>query len=128
MKSNLYIIIIISVITFTVFGFLDSFLFGILLNTGILQFLENRGLNIHYSDISVGAISASLALLISHYIKHQNSKIFEKVIEHPLLDVMGIMLGTSLYIVVMIIYNKTKQNKLVKNIESKSNVIEKDLK
>ena len=101
-KSNaIYQLIIISLCTFVVFGFIDALFFGIYLSEGASKFFEKLGLNDDNSDIMVGALSASTAIIASTYIKKVNHKIFGEIIEHPLLDVAGIILGTYLYIVII---------------------------
>jgi len=101
-KSNyIYQLILISLCTFIVFGFIDALFFGIYLSDGAANLFEKIGLNADNSDIMVGALSASTAIIASTYIKKVNHRIFGEIIEHPLLDVAGILLGTYLYIVIV---------------------------
>jgi len=101
-KSNtIYQLIIISLCTFIVFGFIDALFFGIYLSDGAANFFEKIGLNSDDSDIMVGALSASTAIVASTYIKKVNHRIFGEIIENLLLDVAGIILDTYLYIVII---------------------------
>ena len=54
----------------------------------------------------VGAVSSSVAIIISTYIKNYNKKKFGELIEHPIFDIIGIILGTYLYILVVREYKK----------------------
>lgn len=94
-------IILISVITFIVFGFCDSLFFGIFLNDGLAKLFNKIGLRPNNSDIMVGSLASSVAIFISSYIKNYNKKIFGEVIDNPIIDIAGIIIGTYLYIVIV---------------------------
>jgi hypothetical protein len=109
MKHTIYKLVIISLLTFVVFGFIDSLFFGIYLSEGFSIFFEKIGLNQDNSDIMVGALSASTAIVASSYIEKINKKLFGEIIEHPLLDIAGIIFGTYLYIIVIKKYDVLKK-------------------
>ena len=109
MKHTIYKLVIISLFTFIVFGFIDSLFFGIYLSEGVSTFFEKIGLNQDNSDIMVGALSASTAIVVSSYIEKINKKLFGEIIENPLLDIAGILVGTYFYIVVIKKYDILKK-------------------
>ena len=109
MKKTIYKLVIISLFTFVVFGFIDSLFFGIYLSEGASNFFEKIGLNQNNSDIMVGALSASTAIVVSSYIEKINKRIFGEIIDHPLLDIAGILFGTYLYIAVIKKYDILKK-------------------
>jgi hypothetical protein len=109
MKHTIYKLIVISLFTFIVFGFIDSLFFGIYLSEGASAFFEKIGLSQDNSYIMVGALSASTAIVVSSYIEKINKKLFGEIIEHPLLDIAGIILGTYFYIVVIKKYDILKK-------------------
>ena len=99
--KNIHIqILLLSVTTFILFGFTDALFFGIFLNEGLSTITANN------SDIMVGALSASVALVMTTYIKKYNKQLFGELIEHPALDIFGILVGTYLYILVVREYRK----------------------
>jgi hypothetical protein len=99
-------ILIISITTFLIFGFIDSLFFGIFLNDGLANIFSKIGITSNNSDIMVGSLSASLAIIISSYIKNYSKNVFGELIEHPALDIIGIILGTYLYVVLVREYRK----------------------
>lgn len=109
MKHTIYKLVIVSLLTFIVFGFIDSLFFGIYLSEGFSTFFEKIGLNQDNSDIMVGALSASTAIVVSSYVEKINKKLFGEIIEHPLLDIAGIIVGTYLYIIVIKKYDILKK-------------------
>jgi hypothetical protein len=109
MKNNIYKLVIISLFTFIVFGFIDSLFFGIYLSEGASTFFEKIGLNQDNSDIMVGALSASTAIIVSSYIEKVNKKLFGEIIENPLLDIAGILFGTYFYIIIIKKYDVLKK-------------------
>jgi hypothetical protein len=94
-------ILLVSVITFIVFGFFDSLFFGIFLNEGLAKLFNKIGLRPNNSDIMVGSLASSVAIFVSTYIKNYNKKVFGEIIEHPIVDIAGIIIGTYLYIVIV---------------------------
>jgi hypothetical protein len=109
MKHTIYKLIVISLFTFIVFGFIDSLFFGIYLSDGVSTFFEKIGLNQDNSDIMVGALSASTAIIVSSYVEKLNKKLFGEIIKNPLLDIAGILIGTYFYIVVIKKYDVLKK-------------------
>ena len=109
MKHEIYKLVIISLFTFIVFGFIDSLFFGIYLNDGTSTFFEKIGLNQDNSDIMVGALSTSTAVIMSSYIEKINKKLFGEIIKNPLLDIAGIITGTYFYIIIIRKYDILKK-------------------
>jgi uncharacterized membrane protein len=101
-------ILIVSITTFIIYGFIDSLIFGVFLNEGLAAFFNKIGLRPDNSDVMVGALSSSVAIVISTYIKNYNKKIFGKLLEHPALDIIGVILGTYLYVIIVREYRKVK--------------------
>jgi hypothetical protein len=108
MKNIHFQILLVSITTFILFGFTDSLFFGIFLNEGMSSVFEKIGLTANNSDVMVGALSASVALVVATYIKKYNKQLFGELIEHPALDILGILVGTYLYIMVVREYRKLK--------------------
>ena len=108
MKNMHFQILLVSITTFILFGFTDSLFFGIFLNEGMSSVFEKIGLTANNSDVMVGALSASVALVVATYIKKYNKQLFGELIEHPALDILGILVGTYLYIMVVREYRKLK--------------------
>ena len=109
MKHEIYKLVIISLFTFIIFGFIDSLFFGIYLNYGTSTFFEKIGLNQDNSDIMVGALSTSTAVIMSSYIEKINKKLFGEIIKNPLLDIAGIIIGTYFYIIIIRKYDVLKK-------------------
>ena len=109
MKHEIYKLVIISLFTFIVFGFIDSLFFGIYLNDGTSTFFEKIGLNQDNSDIMVSALSTSTAVVMSSYIEKINKKLFGEIIKNPLLDIAGIITGTYFYIIIIRKYDVLKK-------------------
>jgi len=99
MNTTFLKLILVSLLTFIVYGFIDSLFFGIYLNDGLAKYFEKIGLNKNNSDVIVGALSSSTAIIISSYIEKINKKIFGELVKNPLLDVAGVIVGSYLYIV-----------------------------
>ncbi len=99
-------ILLVSITTFILFGFADALFFGIFLNEGIPSIFEKIGLTANNSYVMVGALSASIALVVATYIKKYNKQLFEELIEHPALDILGILVGAYIYILVIREYRK----------------------
>ena len=107
--KNIHIqILLMSIVTFIIYGFIDSLFFGIFLNEGLAQIFNKIGLRPNNSDIMVGALSSSVAIVISTYIKNYNKNIFGELMEHPVFNIIGVILGTYLYVVVYREYRKIK--------------------
>ena len=107
--KNIHIqILLTSIVTFIIYGFIDSLFFGIFLNEGLAQIFNKIGLRPNNSDIMVGALSSSVAIVISTYIKNYNKNIFGELMEHPVFNIIGVILGTYLYVVVYREYRKIK--------------------
>jgi len=101
-------ILIVSITTFIIYGFIDSLMFGVLLDEGLAKVFNKIGLRPDNSDVMVGALSSSVAIVISTYIKNYNKKIFGDLLEHPALDIIGVILGTYLYVTIVREYRKVK--------------------
>ena len=99
-------ILLVSITTFLIYGFIDSLFFGLFLDEGLATVFTKLGIRRDNSDIIVGSLSSSLAIIISTYIKKYNKQLFGELIEHPALDITGILVGTFLYIVLIREYRK----------------------
>ena len=109
--KNIHIqILLTSIVTFIIYGFIDSRFFGIFLHEGLAQIFNKIGLRPDNSDIMVGALSSSVAVVISTYIKNYNKNIFGELLEHPVFDIIGVILGTYLYVVVAREYRQIKSH------------------
>jgi hypothetical protein len=111
---NNFKIYFISILNFVIFGITDASLFlGV--ESGFVKILKNISFfDDNMIQMTVGAISASIAIFISSFINIYLHKHF-KIIEHPLLDVFGILFGTFIVILIYYIFSYHITNKKLKS-------------
>ncbi len=101
-------IILISLISTILFGIIDSLIFLIGEETLQKKFNSIKFFDETMSEILTGGISAAIALFIASFIRirlHQSYKI----LDHPLIDAIGIISGTLLVIIFYYLYKKIKK-------------------
>ena len=96
-------LLLLSLVSTIVFGILDSFFFLFFEETLQNKIKKLMHISLDIAEIIVGALSASVAIFISSYIK---ISLKEEVylIDHPLLDVTGILIGTLVVTVSYLFY------------------------
>ena len=94
--------ILFGLITSAVFGSIDA-LFFLTAEQELNAFLKNKGIPLNLIPLIVGALSASISIFIASYIEHYMGKKFI-IIKHPLLDAIGIIIGTLLISIGYIAY------------------------
>ena len=110
--------ILLSLTGATVFGILDAAFF-LIAEVSVQNWIEN---NFPYFDQNMaelvsGAVSASVALFLATIIKRQLSTGYD-LMEHPLLDVVGIFLGTLLVILFYVLLrSKVKRSQRIKQVK-----------
>ena len=83
------------------------------------KFLKNEGMDLNSAGLLVGGISAATSIFFLSVIEEFVSSYID-IISHPLLDSIGIIIGT---IVVIIVYNNFLKDKNHSVQENKSNKI-----
>lgn len=108
-------IIIISLLTTIIFGFVDATFFFIGSETIQSYLIKIPILTYNMAEVLTGAISASFAIFISTFIGLKIKKKY-KIIESPFIDASGIMIGTIILLTLYYIFNY-KQIKKNRNIK-----------
>lgn len=90
--------IIYALIVSIIFGSINTIVY-ILTEYELEKYLEEEGLNKKIIPLIEGGISSSLAILATWYI--EKYLLGTNIIKHPIIDVIGIILGT---IIITIIY------------------------
>lgn len=78
-------------------GFLTPILYTFFSNEGITNLFKNIGLSVKDSDIMTGAIAVCIVNLMVYYYDEYNKKKFGDILKHPIVDLIGYILGTFLY-------------------------------
>lgn len=86
-----------------IFGLIASALFGIIdaiffltTESELDEFLKKRGLNPKIIPLLEGGISASISIFIANYIEQMLLDKNFNILKHPILDVIGILLGNAM--------------------------------
>jgi hypothetical protein len=86
-------IILISLLSTIIFGMIDAMMFLFAEEDLQSQFNNIPFFDNNMSELLTGSISASVAIFISSIIKHKLDNSYD-ILEHPLIDVAGILIGT----------------------------------
>ncbi len=97
MQSHIVRMSMIAIITLMLSGFLHPILSNFLTYEGMSNMLRRIGMTVEGSAIMTGAISVCIAMLIVYYIDEYNKKKYGNIIKNPILDIIGFILGTYLY-------------------------------
>ena len=89
--------IVISLISSIIFGIIDALFFLIAEDTLQKKLVKINFVDNNMAELMTGGISASFAIFISNYIKNILER-HHHLIEHPLIDASGIIIGTLLII------------------------------
>jgi hypothetical protein len=103
-------IIIISLLTTIIFGFVDAGFFFLGSETIQTQLMKIPILTYNMVEVLTGAISASFAIFISTFIRLKIKKKY-KIIESPFIDASGIMIGNIILLTLYYIFNYKKIKK-----------------
>ena len=99
-KYQLIRMVGISLLVFIIGGFTDALFFSIYLHDGVKNFLESIGMNRHSSSIMVGAFAGATSIIIMDVYKKINKKNFIEIFKYPIMDVIGLLIGTYVYILI----------------------------
>jgi len=101
-------ILLISLISTIIFGIIDSTIFLIGENTLQQTLIDHLDFDLEMAELATGGFSAAVSIFIATFL----SKIIEskyKIIEHPLIDAFGIILGTIFIILIYKFFLKNKR-------------------
>lgn len=99
MKSDMIRMIMMGLITMCIFAYIDSGLF-LTLEEDLTDYIkEYEYLDEYTRPILLGGLGSALAIVISKSIKKYLIDPNFKILEHPLIDALGIIIGTFLVIV-----------------------------
>lgn len=108
---NIYIISLISTV---IFGMIDG-LFFLLAEESLQDKIKRLGiLDQNSTELLTGGVSAASAIFLSSIISKHIRKRYD-ILEEPLIDSIGIILGTFFVIIVYNIYKKYYKKSNVKN-------------
>ena len=98
MKNDMIRMLIMGLITMCIFAYIDSGLF-LTLEEDITEYIkDSKYLDDYTRPVLLGGIASAIAILISKSIKKYIILPNFRIIEHPLIDATGILLGTFLVI------------------------------
>lgn len=110
MSYNMIRMIMMGLITMCIFAYIDSGLF-LTLEEDITDYIkEYEYLDDYSRPVLLSGLASALAILISKSIKRYIILPNFKIIEHPIIDSVGILIGTFLVIMTYEVL-KTHQNK-----------------
>ena len=101
MQPNIVRMSMIAIITLMLSGFVHPILSNFLTYEGMPTMLRSIGMTVEGSAIMTGAISVCIAILIVYYIDEYNKKKYGNIIQNPILDIVGFILGTYLYTLIL---------------------------
>ena len=94
-----------------VFGLIDALIF-LMGEESVQKGFIKAGLNQENSELLTGGISATISILIASSILYFLKKSIlknKKLIENPLIDALGIILGTLIILLFNLLINKNKE-------------------
>ena len=107
MKSDMIRIIMMGLITMCIFAYIDSGLF-LTLEEDLTDYIkECEYLDDYSRPVLLSGLASAIAILISKSIKRYIILPNFKIIEHPIIDALGILIGTFL---VIMTYETLKRN------------------
>lgn len=99
MQNDVIRMIIMGLITMCIFAYIDSGFF-LLLEEDITEYIKDyEYLDEYTRPILLGGLGSALAIVISKSIKKHLIDPNFKILEHPLIDALGILIGTFLVII-----------------------------
>lgn len=104
MSNDMIKMVIMGLITMCIFAYVDSAFF-LILEEDITDYIKSyEYLDEYTRPILLGGLGSTLAIVISKSIKKYLIDPNFKIIEHPLIDAVGILFGTFLVIVTYEVY------------------------
>ena len=99
MSNDIGKMLIMGLITMCIFAYVDSGFF-LILEEDVTEYIkDNEYLDEYTRPILLGGLGSALAIIISKSIKKTIITPNFKILEHPLIDAVGILIGTFLVIV-----------------------------
>jgi len=109
MKNDMIKMLMMGLITMCIFAYIDSGFF-LILEEDLTEYMkDSKYLDEYTRPILLGGIGSALAIIISKSIKRYIILPNFKILEHPLIDALGILIGTFL---VIITYEILKRNSI----------------
>ena len=104
MKQNIFLIILISLASTFVFGFIEacSFLFA---EETFQNIFIKAGLDLKSSEILTSALSTAISIFAAVWIEGEIIKRYN-IINHPIISSVGIIMGALFFVVIYNIYIK----------------------
>ena len=104
----------ISLVGSTIFAIVDS-IFFLLINSRIENYLlKFKALNITIIHLFVGGLAAACGLSITTFIKGKLKTLEEDIIEEPLIDAIGVIIGTMIVVLIYLLIKKLFGSKYIK--------------
>lgn len=100
-------LVVLSLAGATVFGLVDALFFFTAEDTLQEKIMRSKNFDATSAELLTGGISAAVAILVAGGLSMYIEKHFH-LIDHPLLDMVGIMIGTLLVVAGYMIINKLK--------------------
>ena len=99
-----------TLISTIIFGVIDSTFFLFAEENIQISIKNNKFFDNTSSELMTGGISAAVAIMISSIIEHNILYYYKEIIKNPLLDALGIIIGTFIIIILYKIFIKNKKN------------------
>jgi uncharacterized protein YacL len=111
---ELYYSVLFGLIFGIIFGTIDA-IFFVLLEKNLTHYLKESIHNRIIINLSEGALSACISLLIANYIESSIAHKTINIMKHPLLDCFGIIIGATIVGIFYILYVRNFNNNEIKN-------------
>ena len=108
---GLVYLIAISLLSTVFFGIIDGSLFILAEEFIQTQLIKIPFFDINMAELATGGISTSMALFVASFIRDTLHK-YHHIIENPFLDLLGVLIGTSILLGIYYLY-KTYKEKII---------------
>ena len=104
MKTTIYLIICISLFSTIIFGFIEALCF-LFVEESVQNKIIKTGLNKESAEILTSALSTAISIFAAVWVEGEIIKKF-KVISHPVISSIGILLGALLFVLIYNVFIK----------------------
>jgi hypothetical protein len=105
---GLVYLIAISLLSTVFFGIIDGSLFILAEEFIQTQLIKIPFFDINMAELATGGISTSMALFVASFIRDTLHK-YHHIIENPFLDLLGVLIGTSILLGIYYLYKTYKE-------------------
>lgn len=102
-----YLLIFLTLVSTIIFGIIDGTLFIFAEEYIQTELIKISFFDVNMAELATGGISTSIAIFISSFV-HEKLREHYKLIDSPFLDATGVILGTSILLVIYYFYKKYK--------------------